>query len=112
MKLVLLAIVLAACGGGHKQTPLAASREGSTVAAPAQPANPPPATCDERVAFAMECFDEGAKAGRTVDCAAVAQAKHAPACDPAKDTCVNACGAAKAGDTRDHYQMLMTAPPP
>ena len=110
MKLVLFTFVLAACGGGHKQTPLAASREGSTKAAPTEPATPPPGACDERVTFAMECFDEGAKAG--ADCTAIASAKQAPACDPAKDTCMNACGAAKAGDTRDHYHMLMTAPPP
>lgn len=107
--MVVVAIVLG-CGGSPP--PATPPPEPQIYPNPA-----PPDPCPDRVDVAMACFDLGVPAD--ADCAQIVTAKGAelasrpPPCDASlRATCADSCGAAKAGETRDHYYMLMTSPPP
>jgi hypothetical protein len=66
----------------------------------------------------MACFDLGVPAD--ADCAAILAAKKAELasrptpCDTSLvESCGDSCGAGHSGrETRDHWYMLMTSPPP
>ena len=91
------------------------------------PARPQPATypdpsptdaCPDRVDVAMACFDLGARAG--ADCGQVAGARTAALKDrdatcrtSLLETCSLGCSLGHEGkESREHFLMLMTSPPP
>ena len=100
----------------------AATQPGATQGTPARPQpatypNPSPTdACPDRVDVAMTCFDLGAAA----DCGQVIAARKAAlkdrdaACRTSLlETCTLGCSLGHGGkESRDHFLMLMTSPPP
>ena len=101
------------CGGAPANQAPPASPEPTTYPNPA-----PPDPCVDRVNVAMSCFDLGADP--SADCARVVDAKEVDlkdldaACRTSlASTCAQGCSLAHGGqETREHFFMLMTSPPP